>query len=174
MLRRDSQPIAVRQRTNRRGLKDRPLFFQVADESIGHFGNRFAAEHADEIVDLRAVGQQVFLLPLGKATRNDHALRFASLLQGQHFIDGAERLGAGPLDESAGVHDDEVGPFRLVHQLVAVDLQQPQHPLAVDQVFRAAQADERIRSLRSVGFGELLWRWFGRSHKRDRQGRQKR
>ena len=39
-------------------------------------------------------------------------------------------------------------PLRLVHQLVAVELQQAEHPLAVDEVLRAAEADEGVAALR--------------------------
>ena len=38
-------------------------------------------------------------------------------------------------------------PSRLVHQPVAVELQQAQHPLAVDQVLGAAEADEGVVAL---------------------------
>ena len=55
-----------------------------------------------------------------------------------------ERLGPGPLDEAAGVDDDEIGPVRLADQLVAVELQQAEHPLAIDEVLRAAEADEGV------------------------------
>ncbi len=38
-------------------------------------------------------------------------------------------------------------PLRVVHQLVTVELQQAEHPLAVDEVLRAAEADKRIAAL---------------------------
>ena len=57
------------------------------------------------------------------------------------------------LDEAAGVDDDEIGPVGLVHQLVAVELQQAEHPLAVDEVLRAAEADEGVGALIGPGQG---------------------
>ena len=73
------------------------------------------------------VSSSVFFLPLGQAAGDDHAPRCRPWpLELQHLVDRGERLVPGPLDEPAGVDDHEVGPVRLVHQLVAVELQQAQ------------------------------------------------
>ena len=42
-------------------------------------------------------------------------------------------------------------PSGSLHQLVAVELQQAEHPLAVDEVLRAAEADEAVISLTASG-----------------------
>ena len=65
-----------------------------------------------------------------------------------------ERLRPGPLDEAARVDDDKIGPVRLADQLIAVELQQAEHPLAIDEVFRAAEADEGVGAL---GIGAAGW-----------------
>ena len=97
--------------------------------------------------------EQRFLLPLGQAAGDDHAAELALALELEHLVDRGERLVPGRLDEAAGVDDDEVGALRLVDQLVAVELQQAEHPLAVDEVLRAAEADEGVGAF--VGRGSV-------------------
>ena len=151
--RRDPQPVAIVQRPRRGRLKHRPLLVQPADQPIGHLGHLLAAEDAHQVVDLGQRLQQLFLLALGQAAGDDHAADVPLALQLEHLVDRGVRLVAGPLDEAAGVDDDEIGAGRLADQLVAVELQQAEHPLAVDQILGAAEADERIGALGRGGRG---------------------
>ena len=166
VLRRDPQTVAVGQCTNRRGSEHGPLLVEVPDQAVGDAGDLFAAEDADEVVDAGTVFEQLLFLSLGQAAGDDHAARAALLLEGQHFVDRRKRLGPGPFDEAARVDDDEIGPVRVAHQVVAVDLQQAQHPLAIDGVFRAAETDEGVRALR-VGGRHVAFA-FGGHHSRDK------
>ena len=54
-------------------------------------------------------------------------------------------------------------PVGLVDQLVAVELQQAEHPLAVDEVLGAAEADEGVGALglAVAGSGLRLGLWDG-------------
>ena len=102
--------------------------------------------------------EQRLPLPLGQAAGDDHAAQLAAALELEHFVDRGERFLPGRLDEPAGVDDDEIGPARVVHQLVAVELQQAEHPLAIDEVLRAAEADERV-----AAFGRAARKLIGES-----------
>ncbi len=148
--RRDPHAGCVGQRMRRGGVEDRPLFFESAQEPVGHLGDLLATEDADQVVDLRARIEQRLVLPLGEAARDDHAAKFAAAFEVEHLVDGGERFLPGRLDEPARVDDGEVGAARIVDQLVAVELQQAEHPLAVDQVLGAAKADECVAALRSA------------------------
>ena len=101
------------------------------------------------------VDEQFFFLTLGQTARDDHAAQVALLFELEHFVDRGERLVTGLFDKAAGVDDREVGPFRVVDQVVSVDLQHAEHPFAVDEVFGATEADKGIGSLcvRAVFFG---------------------
>ena len=143
------------QRVSRGRVEHHPLLVQPAQQPIGNLGDFLAAEDADQVIDSRSIHEQRLFLPLGQAARHDHAPQFAAAFQLQHLVDGGERFLPGRLDEAAGVDDHEVGAARIVDQLVAVELQQPQHPLAVDEVLRAAEADKGVaafgRAARELG-----------------------
>ena len=139
------------------GWNTRPLLVEAAEQPVGDLGHFLAAEDADQVIDLRA-----------RSTSSDSFCRSARqpetitprssprALQLEHLVDRGERLRAGRLDEAAGVDDGEVGPLRVVHQLVAVELQQAEHPLAVDEVLGAAEADEGVAAFGRGAF-ELWW-----------------
>ena len=99
---------------------------------------------ADEVIDLRILNEQIFLLPFSEATRNNHPASLSLFLQIEHFLDRPERLLPRRFDEAARVDHDEVGPFGLAHELIAIELQQAEHPLAIDKIFRATEADEGV------------------------------
>ncbi len=88
-----------------------------------------------------------FFLSFGEAAGDDDAAQFAAAFQFEHFVDRGERLCPGGLDETARVDDGEVGAARVVHQFVTIELQQAEHPLAVDEVLRTAEADKRVAAL---------------------------
>src|SRR5207248_4594101 len=105
--------------------------------------------------------EQLLLLPLAQAAGDDHAPRAALLFQLQHLVDGRKRLGPRSLDEAAGVYNDEIGPIRLADELIAVQLQQTEHPLAIDEVFWAAEADEGVGAFGLVGCARRLLGFHG-------------
>ena len=146
--RRDPQPVAIRKRRARSGLKHGPLFVETADQPVGNLGHLLATKNANQVIDARARFQQGFLVALGEAAGNDDAPGRSAAFQFEHLTNRGERLFASSLDEAASVDNDEIGTFRLVNQAVAVELQQSQHPLAIDEVLGAAQADEGIGALR--------------------------
>ena len=68
----------------------------------------------------------------------------SSLLQPQHLLDRVVRFRPGVADESARVDDHQIGAVGLGNHPIAVQLQQPGHPLAVDEVLRTAEADQGV------------------------------
>ena len=85
--RRDPQPIGIGQRANGGGPKNLLLFDDIAHQSVGHPSHFVATEHADQMIDARPLGEQVFLLPLGQTARNDDTLDLPAAFQLEHFID---------------------------------------------------------------------------------------
>jgi hypothetical protein len=163
MLGRDPQPLIVGKRMRGGGLEDASLLGKATDQAVGYFGDFFAPEDADELVDLGAVDQQRFFLSLGEAARDNHSAELALAFELEHFVDGAERFLPGLLNKAAGVDDGEVGALGVIHQLVTVELQHAEHPLAINQILGTAEADEGVSPLRAgaIGIGTV-----GGSHKR--------
>ena len=123
VARRDAQARAIGKRLGRRRLKNAALFVEPADQTIGDFRDLLAAEDADDVIDLGTFFQQRFFFALRQAAGDDDAARAAAAFEIEHFVNGRIRFFAGPLDETAGVDDDEIGPLRLVDQAVAIQLQ---------------------------------------------------
>ena len=138
----------VGQRLCRRRLKDDPLLVQPADQPVGDLGDFLAAEDADQVVDLGHVRRAA--LPSaarpGSPRRSRPAVRPAALSSSISSIAPNDSCRACSMKPQV-LTIDEIGPFRLVDQLVAVELQQPEHPLAVDQILGTAQADEAVLPL---------------------------
>ena len=124
-----------------------PLLEQPAEQPVGRRGDLVAGENADQLIDVRDTAEQALLVAFRQAAGDDHAAAAARALQPQHLLDRLVRFLAGVADESAGVDDHQIGPVRLADQPVAVQLQQPGHPLAVDEVLRAAEADQGVGAL---------------------------
>ena len=118
---------------------------EPAQDPIGHPGDLLAAEDADDLVDLGKLLEQDVFLPLGQAAGDDHALDRPGALPLEHLLDHAARFLPGRVDEPAGIDDDQVGLLPLGHQREPVLRQQPEHPLGIDQVLGAAQADKADR-----------------------------
>ena len=140
--RRDAQPGAIVLGLHGRGSKKRALFAQAAQKAIGNLGDLFAAEDADHLVNLGKLLQQHVLLPFRQAAGDDHAAHAAVALALEHFLDDRTGFLPGRVDEPAGVHDHQVGVLPLRHQREPILRQEPEHPLGIDQVLGAAQADE--------------------------------
>ena len=136
-----------------RRLEDGPLLVEPAEQPVGDLGDFLAAEDADQVVDVRAARSSSD--SFCRSARQPETITPRSLplpLELEHLVDGGERLLPGRLDEAAGVDDGEVGARRVVDQLVAVELQHAQHPLAVDEVLGAAEADEGVTALGGGAF----------------------
>ena len=144
---RDSQPLAVGERSCRRRIKHHPLFAESPQQSVRHTRDFVATKHSHDRIDLGQFFEQRLASSLGKTARHDHAAHVAAAFQFEHLFDRGTRLVASFFDETAGVDDDKVGTNRLMHEAIPIELQQPQHPLAVDEVLGAAETDERVRSL---------------------------
>ena len=153
MLGGDPEPGPVVLGLDGGGAEDGPLLVEVAHDPVGDLGDLLAAEDADDLVDLGHLLQEHLALPLGQAPGDDHPLDLPGLLAVEHLADHAQRLLPGRVDEPTGVDDDQVGRLGVGHQGVPILGQQPEHPLGVDQVLRAAEADE--------GEGAFEDRWVG-------------
>ena len=145
--RRDPQPVAIRQRPRRRGAKDRPLLVQPADQPVGDLGHLLAAEHADQVVDLRA--RRPAALPCrarpGSRRRSRPAMcprRFSSSISWIVANDSCRARSMNP----QVLTTTKSAPCGSRTSSIAVELQQPQHPLAIDEVLGAAEADEGVRA----------------------------
>ena len=153
------QTVVIRQCPYRRGLKHIPLFCQIAQQTIGHLSHMLAAEYTYQRVDLGPVFEHLLALPFRQATGHNHPPGTPAVFQRQHLVDGLVGFLAGLFNESTGIDDNKVSSCGFVYQLVTVQLQQTQHPFAVDQVFRAAETDKGIRA-----FGLTTFRRIGSVH----------
>ena len=151
------------------GRNSAALFVEPAQEPVGHAGDLVASENADDVVDLGKLLEQSLFLPLGQAAGDDHPPDVPRPLALEHLFDHADRFAPGGVDEPARVDDHQVGRLRIGHQRIAVLAQQSEHPLGIDQVFRAAQADERNRGcLRHGTFRPASGKeWASRSSRRE-------
>jgi hypothetical protein len=141
-------------------VKHGSLLVEAAYEPIGNLGHFFSPEHADEVIDAWPLSQQRLALALCKAARYDDAAQVAGALKLEHLVDRCERFLPGRFDKPARVHHGEVSVARVVHKLVPVELEHAEHTLAVDEVLRASEANERVTALRSAALdliGESVW-----------------
>ena len=99
--------------------------------------------------------QQHLPLPLGHAPGHHHAPHAAGLLQRQHLADDAERFLPGRFDEAAGVDDDDIGAVGVGLEGVAVLGEFAEHPLGIDEVLRAPEADEGVAPLHGGRRGDV-------------------
>ena len=110
-----------------------------------------------EPIDPRLLGQELGLVPLDEAAGDDHPAALSVVLEPHGVLDLGHRLGLGGLEEAAGVNDDRVRRRRVRRDRQSILGQQAEHPLAVDEVLGAAEADEGDGLDRLVGrFFDLL------------------
>ena len=140
---------------------------QTAEQPVGHFCHRLAPEHAHQVVDLRALLEQGLFLAFGQAAGDDHPFRPATALEREHVVDGPIGLLPGLLDESAGVDHDQIGAVGFGHEPIPVKLQQSKHPLAIDEVLRAAEADKGVGALLGPQRGQAARREIHRTRSLD-------
>ena len=153
---RDAHPAAILERHRRRRAEDAPLVPQAADEALGRLGDIVAREDADHRIEPGKLVEELFFLPLGEAASDDHAASSPRLLQVEHLADDPIRLLPGGIDEGAGVDDDQIGAVGPGDELPAILPQQSEHPLAVNEVLRAPQADHR-EGAAAIGIRGLEW-----------------
>ena len=110
--------------------------------AIDDLDDLLAAEDADDVIDAGHLGEQGVALAFGETAGDDDGAEPALLLEREHLADDAERLLAGRFDEAAGVDDDDIGAVGVGREGVAVLRQLAEHALAIDEVLRAAEADE--------------------------------
>ena len=114
----DSQPCAVVLRLNRRRPEQPPLLGKPAQQPVGDPNDLFAAEDADDIIDIGKPFEQRVFLALGEATGDDHSLDVPQPFPVDHLLDHADRFLPGGFDEPAGVDDHQVGRLGLGHDRV--------------------------------------------------------
>ena len=141
---RDAQAGGVLHGTDRSGAEQAALLIDLAtgQAAIDHLGDLLPAKDADDLIDAGHFLEQFVLLAFGKAAGHHDGADPALLLQLEHLADDAERFLPGRLDEAAGVDDDHVRTVGVGTQRVAVLGQLAEHALGIDQVLRAAEADE--------------------------------
>ncbi len=114
-------------------------------------GRRFAAhgvdhaiavEDADHRVDLGSPVEQPCAVTLHEASRHHDSPEVSGLLAVEGLADHLERFETRGLEEPAGVDHDRVGSRVVGDEFKAVLAKQTEHALAVDEVLRAAEADE--------------------------------
>ena len=97
------------------------------------------------MVDPGTVVEQLLLLPLGQAAGDDHAADLALLASARSISSIAANDSSRARSMNPQVlTTTKSAPVGSWHQLVAVQLQQTQHPLAVDEVLGTAEADEGV------------------------------
>ena len=104
-----------------------------------------AAEDAHDLVHLGELIEQDILLPLGQAAGDDDPFDVPGAFPPEQLLDDPARLLPGRVDEPAGIDDDQVRFLSLGHQHKPVLRQQSEHPLGIDKVLGAAEADKRDR-----------------------------
>ena len=97
---------------------------------------------AEDRIDLGHLLADGFRVALGEAARRHQQAAHAGLLVLRHFKEGGDGLLLGGLDEAAGVDDDDLGPGRVIDDLIAVRGEVAEHLLGIDAVFAASQGNE--------------------------------
>ena len=97
---------------------------------------------AEDGIDFRDLLLQFIAVALDQASCHHQSAGPADSLVFGSLEDGIDRLLLGGLDEAAGVDNQCLGLAGILRQLVAAGLEQSHHDLAVNQVLRAAQANE--------------------------------
>ena len=97
------------------------------------------AEHA---VHFRQALENVVFVPLRQAAGHENLFQSAGLFHLGELQDLVDGLALGAVDKAAGVDDGDVAPVHLADHLVAGLIEQIEHLLAVDLIFRTAERDE--------------------------------
>ncbi len=146
MPRRDAEAGRVFLGLDRSGTEERALLVAVAfgQGAVDDRHDLLAAEDADDVIDAGHFGEEVVLLAFGETAGDDDGTDAALLFQCQHLADDAERFLPSRFDEAAGVDDDDVGAVGVRREHEAVLGELAEHALGIDEVLRAAEADEGV------------------------------
>ena len=139
------------------------------------FYDMLAIEDTDEAVDSGFIGEQLGLVTLHETAGNDYALALAVLLHLNGIADFGHRFGLRRLQKATGIDDDGVSVGCVVRDCQPVHCEQPEHPLAVDEVLRTTETDESdsLNLFRTLGFNDRLdTGLFGHGKLRKRQEKQ--
>ena len=115
---------------------------EQAAGSAQHFGDLLDVTGAEAGIDLRHVSQQLIAVALHHAARHHQLLAGAALLVGGGLEDGLDAFLLGAFNEAAGVHHQDLGLFRPGRDGETLELQVPEHHLAIHKVLGASQRHE--------------------------------
>ena len=127
------------------------LIVEVVRILLGHEDLVPGADNFSDLLDVPGaqasinfgdVGQEFIAITLHQATRHDELLAGAGFLHGGGFKDGLNAFLLRGVNESAGVHHQDVGLLQLIRDGVALEPQVPQHDLAIHEVLGTAQGHE--------------------------------
>ena len=85
---------------------------------------------------------QRLLVALRQTTADDQQLAAPVGFMVGHLQDGIDRFFLGVVDECAGVDDNNVGLTFVGDDRITILRQMSEHDLGVDEIFRAAEADQ--------------------------------
>ena len=97
---------------------------------------------AEHRVDLRNLVLQLVAIALRHATGDDKAPARAGPFVLRHLEDGIDRLLLRGIDEGARVDHEDVGGRRILRQLVAGLLREPEHHFGIDEVLRTPEGNQ--------------------------------
>ena len=100
------------------------------------------AARAEHAVHLRKALEDVVFIPLREAAGHEDLLQAARLFHLGELQDLVDGLALGGVDEAAGVDDRNVAAVHLADHVVAGLIEQIEHLLAVDLIFRTAERNE--------------------------------
>ncbi len=93
-------------------------------------------------VDFRNVLPNLVPIALHQAPGDNQPSRFAGHFVLRHFQNRVHRFLLGRVDKRAGVHNEDFSRLDIRGHLGARAIEQSHHHLAVNEIFRTAQADE--------------------------------
>jgi hypothetical protein len=127
--------IDAHSRVIRERVPEEASLGQLRDEPIGFRGSQ-------KEVDLGKGGGQLVLVSLHQASNRDQRLACAVGLEPSRLHNGVDRLVFRGIDETAGIHDDDVGRPEVARFFRPVRQELCKVSLAVDRVLVAAEGDE--------------------------------
>ncbi len=128
-------------------VRKRRAFFECFSMLIEELGNAVILAGANKHIDFRHLVFELLRVALRQAAAGHEHFAFSVFLLLSHLKNRLDRLFFRSLNEGAGVDDDDFCVFWGLSDRVAIIFQHAQHDLRIDQVFRAAEADEVNRRL---------------------------
>ena len=153
MTRRQPQPGAIDLVARKLGADANAVADAAVEDSLAGLDDVLARVGAEDGVGARQGDRRLPAVArlrrghagqaLRKAPRDHDAPDPPGVAQVQHVLDGVDRFGARGLKKAAGVDDDDVGVGGFLAERPAGGRQPTENDLGVDEVLRAAEADER-------------------------------